>query len=624
MPGVYSGVNFRNVNLSGVTITSSDPANAATITSFNVRDSSGLTFTNINFTAQSRDETQTMFVYGSKDIHFDHVVVSAPGGNVAETLAQPFTIRSSTNISVTNSEFHDLWSAIGLGTVTNLTIAGNYFHDIRMDGVRGGGLSNVNIVGNYFTDFYPGSGDHADAIQIWTTNMTEVAHDIVVADNAFVRGDGGKVQGIFIRDTYDTLPFEAVTITGNLILGGNANGIALDGAKGGIISGNTVVGLDGDKSWIRTVNVQDVAVQGNFATYYMTAEALRGVLDGNDLVATPTDGGASIVNQWMALHGAVAGLWIGSGETAVAVPAPDPTTQISVPGETQAPPESTSSAAPQESSGTTNDTSSTGGTSTDTTTAPTSSLHVMLGTSGDDNYSVTSVNDIIKEVPNGGNDTVSTWINYTLAPEVEILRLKVEGLIGTGNELDNRIVGSGGSDHIFGMDGNDLVQGVNGDDWISGGNGDDDLRGDVGNDTIFGDAGADKLIGGAGADVLIGGAGDDLLEGGEGADVLTGGDGSDAFQFRQEALGAGDVITDFGVGADRIVLRPVDAVVSTSSDDAFRFIGNQAFHHIAGELRYEVQGSNLLLLGDTNGDGYADLTILLQGVQAISSNQIVL
>lgn len=63
---------------------------------------------------------------------------------------------------------------------------------------------------------------------------------------------------------------------------------------------------------------------------------------------------------------------------------------------------------------------------------------------------------------------------------------------------------------------------------------------------------------GAGADRIAGGAGADLIDGGAGADVLTGGAGADAFRF--VARGAGDTITDFAAGEDRLAFTHAFAV----------------------------------------------------------------
>jgi Ca2+-binding RTX toxin-like protein len=100
------------------------------------------------------------------------------------------------------------------------------------------------------------------------------------------------------------------------------------------------------------------------------------------------------------------------------------------------------------------------------------------------------------------------------------------------------------SHNIIGSDFNDsLVGGLNADTLI-GGLGNDSLNGLNQNDLVDGGAGNDSLIGGGQNDTLIGGAGND---------TLTGGNQNDRFQYNSPSEGI-DTITDFGVGADAIVL----------------------------------------------------------------------
>src|SRR3546814_18636009 len=109
--------------------------------------------------------------------------------------------------------------------VCSSDLSGNSFHTMRSDGVRGGGTNDVVISNNYFTDFHPVGADHPDAIQLWTTNTTESARNISITGNVFERGDGDIIQGIFLRDqSGGKLPYQDVTISDNIVLGGMYNG----------------------------------------------------------------------------------------------------------------------------------------------------------------------------------------------------------------------------------------------------------------------------------------------------------------------------------------------------------------------------------------------------------------
>ena len=246
----------------------------------------------------------------------------------------------------------------------------------------------------------------------------------------------------------------------------------------------------------------------------------------------------------------------------------------------------------------------------------------MVGGRGDDSYAVDNVGDVIVEYAGEGTDSVYAFISYTLGSNVENLRLAgTDAINGTGNELANVLNGNAGANTLAGM---------GGDDVIFGGDGNDLLYGGAGNDQLFGDNGDDILVGGDGNDTLIGGAGNDTLIGGAGRDSLAGGAGADRFQFAAGDLGTTAANTDFILDfshaeGDRIYLSAIDAIAATAADDAFTFIGSNAFTRRAGELRTEASGSYWTVLGDTNGDGVADFALnVSRGSSALIASDFVL
>lgn len=249
-PGVYSGVSISNFNVGGqVNVVSSDPAQRAVLTDLNVSGSSGLNFGGLEFSAAGATSDNPFRVLGSTNIHFDSLSVHGSlNGNPSDDVAG-FLIRNSIDISITNTDFQQLLHGVGVLDSQQLLLSGNNFHDIRSDGIRGGGLTNVQITGNMFSDFYPQgavgtSGDHPDAIQLWTTN-TVGSRDVIISGNAIIRGDGHQMQGIFLRDESNVNPFVNVSITGNLLVGTSWNGVFVSNAQQVYIGGN-VLGSFGD------------------------------------------------------------------------------------------------------------------------------------------------------------------------------------------------------------------------------------------------------------------------------------------------------------------------------------------------------------------------------------------
>ncbi len=295
---------------------------------------------------------------------------------------------------------------------------------------------------------------------------------------------------------------------------------------------------------------------------------------------------------------------------------------------------------------------------------------VMNGGAGNDIFYVDSFSDTVTEGLAGGTDEVRTTVSsYILGDNVENLRLQGPAVVGTGNALNNTINAGAGPALLYGLAGNDILNGSgsgdtldggSGDDFIYGRNGNDTLFGWFGNDTmrgqtgsdtmygeegndlLFGDEGQDQLYGGGGDDDLRGGIqndviygdagsdqlrgedGNDTLYGGSGRDFFTGGAGNDNFYLEEgDFVGTGltlataDRIVDFQDGFDRIRLNLLDANTLVAGDQAFTFIGSSAFTNVAGQLRYQISGSNTLVFGDTNGDGVADFAIALTGAYAL-------
>jgi Ca2+-binding RTX toxin-like protein len=149
---------------------------------------------------------------------------------------------------------------------------------------------------------------------------------------------------------------------------------------------------------------------------------------------------------------------------------------------------------------------------------------------------------------------------------------------------------------------------------------------DGGRYTVYSGDGDDTLVGSAGADEIHGADGDDAITGGLGADDLRGDAGNDTFVYLATADSTSlslDELLDFATG-DLIGLTAIDAVAG-GGDNAFSFIGSAAFTSVAGQLRAELQsGSTWLVEGDVNGDGTADLAMLVTSDHALAAGDFLL
>ncbi|AYC32737.1 hypothetical protein D3880_10210 [Pseudomonas cavernae] len=290
-----------------------------------------------------------------------------------------------------------------------------------------------------------------------------------------------------------------------------------------------------------------------------------------------------------------------------------------------------------------------------------SGADTMVGGVGNDTYIVDNTLDQVSEELDAGLDTIESKVSYSLGDNLESLSLLgAANINGTGNALDNRVIGNDGDNRLLGLAGNDVLVGNYGNDLLDGGAGDDTLLGGVGNDTYVVDSvgdsvseltnqgtdtvqssidytlgshlenlvltgeahlsgtgnelanvitgnggdntlagltGNDNLSGGAGNDTLLGGDGNDRLDGGTGADLLVGGQGNDAY-----------VVDDF---ADAVVENPSEGIDSVQSSIAYT-LGNDV-EHLTLTGTASIDGTGNELDNVIAGNGAANTLLGLAG-----------
>jgi Ca2+-binding RTX toxin-like protein len=262
----------------------------------------------------------------------------------------------------------------------------------------------------------------------------------------------------------------------------------------------------------------------------------------------------------------------------------------------------------------------------------------MAGNGGDDIYFVDSLDDIVREELNGGNDTV-----ILLARNLRIRKIaNVENIIyadisptqpdgggetpptGGDNTLTSITFGDNGDNTLDGGAGDDTVFGQGGDDLIIGGRDslasrdinntidvedlEDKTESDDGNDALYGGGGNDIILGGQGNDMLDGGDGNDTLSGQDGVDIFRGGAGVDTVDYSKESpfqllVNLATNVASGGTGSGDSFYSIENLIGSDDRID--RFIGTSAANHFwgrGGGDYFNGGGGNDILDGGNDGD----------------------
>ena len=185
----------------------------------------------------------------------------------------------------------------------------------------------------------------------------------------------------------------------------------------------------------------------------------------------------------------------------------------------------------------------------------------MIGGLGDDIYIVDNAGDKVTELSGQGTDTVKSSVTYAIGgvlypagTVVENLQLTGAAVInGTGNGLNNTVIGNDAANTLFGL------------------------------------------------------AGADVLDGAGGSDVLSGGSGADTFVFSKAPSAANiDSIADFVVVDDTIQLaKSVFAALPAGVLDTAAFYIGSAAHAASDRIIYNAATGALLYDSDGNGSAAA-------------------
>jgi len=197
-----------------------------------------------------------------------------------------------------------------------------------------------------------------------------------------------------------------------------------------------------------------------------------------------------------------------------------------------------------------------------------SAANVLTGGAGNDTY-VVGTGDTVTEAASAGIDTVQSSITWTLGVNLENLTLTgTTAINGTGNTLDNVLIGNSGANVLTGGAGNDTYVVGTGDSVVENASAGTDtvqsaitwtLGANLENLTLLGSS----VINGTGN------TSDNVLAGNTAANTLTGLGGNDTYLYSRG--GGQDTVIDNAGTADSLLfgatINPLDLVLTRQAND---------------------------------------------------------
>ena len=262
-PGDYGPLRAKGVGGAAkapLVIRSADPGKPARLTGITLDEPHDVTFEALTvaykFSAKDKRSASPFTVQGGRNLVFNGVSFQGERARGVSPEVDGFgygqgpLLQGIVGLTIANCEFSVLFKGLSVHDSSSVRIIGNNIHGMRSEGMNLSQIDGLEIARNWIHDFdrAVASADHADMIQIWTTNTTRPTRNVEIHDNVLNSGLGAFTHSIFMANDRVSkglagaeLYFQNITIKNNVIVNAHTNAIFIGASNGLTIENNSLI-----------------------------------------------------------------------------------------------------------------------------------------------------------------------------------------------------------------------------------------------------------------------------------------------------------------------------------------------------------------------------------------------
>ena len=247
--GTYT-LSSRGGDFHGATITAATGAEVS-FSQVTLNSVSHLTFDNVDFIDQAGNDDKLFVMASSSDVTIRNASFEGLSDGAGYGRGVGLWVNKTTGFTLENSQISDFTTGSWLGAITDLTVRGNTYTDISLDGMIVGGIHGGLFADNEIDLHVPSGVNHTDGMQFYnsganSSGANDPLTDLVIRDN-HIETHNKASHGIYMANALadpansGATFFRNLTIEDNIVISGQVSGIAVGQTIGLDVHGNIIL-----------------------------------------------------------------------------------------------------------------------------------------------------------------------------------------------------------------------------------------------------------------------------------------------------------------------------------------------------------------------------------------------